>query len=159
MAVPLTGSARWNLATCSDDGSMCSLVNLGSRPAIDVTVQLLEGPHERPNGTVVFGRIDPGSAVNMYRFSADLDLPRWDHVTVIWREACGWSTSRHLHYWDSESESAPSTCEQALAPIRRGVAITVCGRTVRWWQHHSQCRAQKVAIPGAGPARTRSRRH
>jgi hypothetical protein len=38
MGEPRTDSATWKLATHSDDGDMCSLVNLGTRPATDVRV-------------------------------------------------------------------------------------------------------------------------
>ena len=103
MGVPRTPSARWNLAAHSDDGNMWSLVNLGTKPAIGVRVKLLEGPRERPCGTLVFGRIAPGSAVDVYRFSADRDLPRWDRVIVTWRDGDGWFPRRRLR-WDSGSQ-------------------------------------------------------
>jgi hypothetical protein len=87
----------------SDDGNMCSLVNLGSRPATDVRVRLFAGPRQQACGTLVFGRIDPGSAVDVYRFSADLALPRWDRMIVTWRDGDGWFPRRRLR-WDSESQ-------------------------------------------------------
>jgi hypothetical protein len=102
MGVPRTGSARWSLATHSDNGNMCSLVNLGSRPAVDVRVQLLEGPLQRQCGMVVFARIDPGGAVDVYRFSAERDPHGWDRVTVTWRDA-GWLPRRRLQ-WDSDGQ-------------------------------------------------------
>ena len=107
MGVSRASSARWNLATHSDDGNMCSLVNLGTRPALEVTVQLLKGHLRRPRGRVTFGRIDPGCVVAVYRLS---ELPRWDQVTVTWRDA-GWLPRRRLR-WDSDRQSAPSASDQ-----------------------------------------------
>jgi hypothetical protein len=89
----------------SDDSNVCSLVNLGTRPAVDVEVRLFEGARQRYCGMVVFGRIDPGSAVNVYRYSANPELPPWDRVTVTWREDRGWFARKRLRHWDSESES------------------------------------------------------
>ena len=110
MGVPRTDSATWKLASHSDDRNMRSLVNVGTRPAIDVKVQLRQGPHQRPCGRVVFGRIDPGSAVNVYRFSPERDLPPWDGVTVTWRDGGRWFSRRRLR-WDSDGH-VPSASEQ-----------------------------------------------
>ncbi len=111
MAVHRTDAAKWSLAMHSDDSNMCSLVNLGTQPAVDVTVKLLEGADQRYCGMVVFGRIDPGSAVNVFRYSADLELPPWDRVAVTWREDGGRFARRRVHHWESASESAPSSSE------------------------------------------------
>ena len=96
----------------SEDSNMCSLVNLGTRPAVEVTVQLMESARGRRRGTVHFGRIDPGSAVLLYRHSEDLAVPPWDRMTVTWREVAGGLTRKRLHRWDSDSESAPSSSQE-----------------------------------------------
>jgi hypothetical protein len=111
MAVHRTDAAKWSLAMHSEDSNMCSLVNLGTKPAVDVTVQLMEGAHQRRCGTVQFGRIDPGSAVIVYRYNPDLDVPPWDRVTVTWREVAGGFPRKRLHHWDSDSESASSSSQ------------------------------------------------
>ena len=103
MAAHRTDAAKWSLAMHSDDSNMCSLVNLGTRPAVDVTVQLMEGAHQRRCGKVQFGRIDAGSAVIVYRYSAEIDVPPWDRVTVTWREVAGWFARNRLHHWYSEA--------------------------------------------------------
>ena len=122
-------STRWNLTTHSGDANMYSLVNLGTKPATNVRVKLLDkGRLRRPCGKLAFGRIDPGSAVNVHRFSADLNLPRWDRVIVTWRE--GWFPRRRLQ-WDSQ----PSATKEAAhgrgsvdgserPPVRRSVPGT-----------------------------------
>jgi hypothetical protein len=58
----------------------------------------------------MFGRIDPGSAVNVYRFSPDRDLPPWDRVTVTWRDGDGRFPRRRRH-WDSDGQT-PSASAQ-----------------------------------------------
>jgi hypothetical protein len=101
----------WTLATHSDDGTKWSLVNLGAGPANRVRVKLFDGPDQRPSGTLVLGRIAPGSAVDLYRFSPDLDLPRWDRVTVTWRLGHRWFPGRLLQ-WDSDSEASSTASDR-----------------------------------------------
>ena len=104
MAGHRTDAAKWSLAMHSDDSNVCSLVNLGTRPAVDVAVRLLESAHQRYCGMVVFRRIEPGSAVNVYRYSANPELPPWDRVTVTWREDRGRFAPKRLRRWDSDSD-------------------------------------------------------
>jgi hypothetical protein len=105
VAVPPADTPTWELTPHSDNSNMCSIVNVGTRPAINVRVTLLVGPHHLPTGRLVFQRIDPGSGFSVFRSSVDLDLPRWDRVTVIWREGPGWLLRRRRQ-WDSRSQSA-----------------------------------------------------